>query len=183
VNRIHPKDSLVVITGAGSGIGAAAALLYAKLGATVVAVDINESSAPLTAHACRAGGGNAHGYACDVADASAVDEIAKRVDQVHGPVDVLVNNAGVGVAGPFLDGSLDDWTWLRSVNIDGVIHGCRALGPTMVARGRGHVVHIASGAGYVPNNRMATYCASKAAGSCCRDVCVQTGQAVASASA
>jgi NAD(P)-dependent dehydrogenase (short-subunit alcohol dehydrogenase family) len=163
VNRIHPKDSLVVITGAGSGIGAAVALLYAELGATVVAVDINESSALLTAQACCAGGGNAYGYACNVADASAVDEIANRVEQVHGPVDVLVNNAGVGVGGPFLDGSLDDWIWLRSVNIDGVVHGCRAFGPAMVERGRGHVVNIASGAGYVPNKRMATYCASKAA--------------------
>ncbi|MBV9639088.1 MAG: SDR family NAD(P)-dependent oxidoreductase [Mycobacteriaceae bacterium] len=129
MNHIHQKDSLVVITRAGSGIGAAAARRYAKMGATVVALDIDEPSALLTAHACRIGGGNAHAYACDVADASAVEEIANRIEEVHGPVDVLVNNAGVSVAGPFLDGSLDDWTWLRSVNIDGVIHGCRAFGP------------------------------------------------------
>ena len=80
-----------------------------------------------------------------------------------GDVDVLVNNAGVGIAGPFLDSTIEDWEWLRSINIDGVAHGCYAFGPGMVERGRGQVVNIASGAAYIPNRQMAAYCASKAA--------------------
>ena len=65
--------------------------------------------------------------------------------------------------GPFLDNSLEDWDWLRGINLDGVAHGCHAFGPAMVERGSGHVVNIASGAAYIPNRNMAAYCASKAA--------------------
>ncbi len=163
MTAVQFKDSLVVITGAGNGIGAATARRYAQLGATVVATDIDESAAHATMDACRGKGGKAYAYRCDVADAAEVQELANRVDADLGPVSILVNNAGVGVGGAFLDGSLDDWTWLRSINLDGVVHGCHVFGSAMVKRGRGHVVNIASGAGYVPSRRMATYCASKAA--------------------
>jgi short-subunit dehydrogenase len=100
---------------------------------------------------------------CDVADAEAVHALADAIEHEDGDVDVLVNNAGVGVAGPFLDTSIEDWQWLRSINLDGVAHGCYAFGPAMVARGRGQVVNIASGAAYIPNRHMAAYCATKAA--------------------
>jgi NAD(P)-dependent dehydrogenase (short-subunit alcohol dehydrogenase family) len=89
--------------------------------------------------------------------------LARAVEEDHGPVDVLVNNAGVGIAGPFLDADLADWQWLRSINLDGVAHGCQAFGPAMVARGHGQVVNVASGAAYIPNRHMAAYCATKAA--------------------
>jgi len=144
----------VVITGAGSGIGAATARRFAEGGAAVVAVDIDSASAQATATAC---GGEAH--TCDVADARAVAELAREL----GRVDVLVNNAGVGLAGPFLDSTVEDWAWLRGVNLDGVAHGCYAFGPGMVARGHGQVVNVASGAAYIPNRHLAAYCASKAA--------------------
>ncbi|MFI7003331.1 SDR family NAD(P)-dependent oxidoreductase [Nocardia sp. NPDC050175] len=154
MTRVDPRGAVVVITGAGRGIGAATARRYASLGASVVAVDIDESAAKQTAAACH---GSA--YSCDVADAAAVADLADQV----GPVDILVNNAGVGVGGPFLETTLDDWAWLRSINLDGVINCCHLFGAGMVARRHGHVVNIASGAGYLPNRRMATYCASKAA--------------------
>jgi NAD(P)-dependent dehydrogenase (short-subunit alcohol dehydrogenase family) len=155
--------SRVVITGAGSGIGEATALRCAKQGAKVVAVDIDPTSAERTAAACDELTPGASAYECDVADAAAVQALAARVETDDGPVDVLVNNAGVGVAGPFLESSIEDWDWLRGINIDGVAYGCYAFGPAMVARGHGHVVNIASGAGYIPNKSMAAYCASKAA--------------------
>jgi 2-hydroxycyclohexanecarboxyl-CoA dehydrogenase len=163
MSRVEPRDAVVVITGAGSGIGAATAVRYAGLGAVVVATDIDEASAKETAERCRRKGATAYAYACDVADAQAVQALSERVLDDAGPVDVLVNNAGVGVGGAFLDTTDDDWTWLRSVNLDGVVHGCRVFGRQMVARRRGHVVNIASGAAYLPNRRMATYCATKAA--------------------
>jgi short-subunit dehydrogenase len=101
-------------------------------------------------------------FECDVADAEAVRELAGAVERDVGPVDVLVNNAGVGVGGAFLETSVEDWDWLRSINLDGVAYGCYAFGPAMVARGRGHVVNVASGSAYIPNRSMAAYCATKA---------------------
>lgn len=155
----------VVVTGAGSGIGAATARLCATRGAReVVCVDIDGEAAAATASACEAAGGagTASAWTCDVADAAAVAELAAGV-QDGGPVDVLVNNAGVGVAGPFLDASVADWDWLMGINLDGVAYGCHAFGPAMVERGRGHVVNVASGAAYMMSRDMAAYCASKAA--------------------
>ncbi len=149
-----------LITGAGSGIGRATALRFARNGACVVAVDIDADSARTTATEC---GGNAAAFDCNVADREAVAALAVQVEDELGPIDVLVNNAGVGVAGPFLQNTLEDWEWLRGVNLDGVVHGCHAFGAAMVRRRRGHIVNIASGAGYTPNRNMAAYCASKAA--------------------
>jgi NADP-dependent 3-hydroxy acid dehydrogenase YdfG len=156
---VKPKDARVVITGAGSGIGEATALRYARAGAHVIAVDIDGDAAAATAAACSQVGPEALSRVRDVADAAAMDALAAEL----GEVDVLVNNAGVGVAGPFLDSSLEDWQWLRSINIDGVVHGCRAFAPGMLERRRGHVVNIASGAAYIPHRSMAAYCTSKAA--------------------
>jgi 2-hydroxycyclohexanecarboxyl-CoA dehydrogenase len=144
----------VLVTGAGSGIGRATALRCAGSGAQVVAVDINAESAEATARECR---GISH--ECDVSDAQAVRAMADE----FGDVDVLVNNAGVGVGGPFLEAGIEDWHWLRGVNLDGVLYGCHLFGARMVARRHGHIVNVASGAGYTPSRNMAMYCASKAA--------------------
>jgi NAD(P)-dependent dehydrogenase (short-subunit alcohol dehydrogenase family) len=163
MTKLKVKGSRVVITGAGSGIGQATAARCARLGAEVVAVDIDGETAERTARACRQLGADAHAYRCDVADAAAVAELAAAIEQDRGPVDVLVNNAGVGIGGPFLESTIADWDWLRGVNIDGVAYGCHAFGAAMVARRRGHVVNVASGAAYMRHRHMAAYCASKAA--------------------
>jgi NAD(P)-dependent dehydrogenase (short-subunit alcohol dehydrogenase family) len=77
-------------------------------------------------------------------------------------VDLLVNNAGVAIGGGFLHTSLDDWNWIVSINVMGVVHGCYYFIPAMVARGRGgHVVNIASGAGYVASAALAAYSTTK----------------------
>ncbi|UTI66771.1 SDR family NAD(P)-dependent oxidoreductase [Paraconexibacter antarcticus] len=163
MSRVKVEGARVVISGAGSGIGAATAARFGAGGAHVIAVDIDGTTAEHTAQTCRGAGGAADAYVCDVADAAAMVKLAEDIDRDHGPVDVLVNNAGVGIAGPFLDADLADWHWLRSINLDGVAHGCQAFGPGMVARGRGQVVNVASGAAYIPNRHMAAYCATKAA--------------------
>ena len=159
MSGVDPRGAVVVVTGAGSGIGRATALRYATLGADVVATDIDEIAAKATSEQCKAAGAQARSYACDVADPDALMELKETV----GPVDVLVNNAGVGVGGPFLDTTEDDWTWLRSINLDGVVRSCRIFGADMVERRHGQIVNIASGAAYLPNRRMATYCATKSA--------------------
>jgi 2-hydroxycyclohexanecarboxyl-CoA dehydrogenase len=157
------KGSRIVITGAGSGIGEATALRAAKAGATeVVCVDINLASAEATAAACEGAGGTSSAWHCDVADRAAVQQLAEAIETERGPVDVLVNNAGVGIGGPFLQASVEDWDWLIGINLSGVAYGCHAFGAAMVKRGSGHVVNIASGAAYIMSRDMAAYCASKA---------------------
>jgi 2-hydroxycyclohexanecarboxyl-CoA dehydrogenase len=158
VNKLGP-NSLVVVTGAGSGIGRATALAFAARGATVVCADIDGEAAEKTAAACGEEGGTGRAEACDVTDAAAVAALAGST----GPVDVLVNNAGVGMTGHFADMTLDDWRWIRSVNLDGVVHACSAFGPAMVGRRCGQVVNVSSGLGYTMRGTEAAYCTTKAA--------------------
>ena len=153
----------VVVTGAGSGIGAATSRRFAALGADVVCVDIDGDRAQDTAERCRERGAEAQAFTCNVAEASAVEGLAKTVESDVGPVDVLVNNAGVGIAGPFLEAGVEDWDWLMGVNLNGVAYGCRAFGAPMLQRCRGQIVNVASGAAYIMSRDMAAYCASKAA--------------------
>jgi NAD(P)-dependent dehydrogenase (short-subunit alcohol dehydrogenase family) len=80
-----------------------------------------------------------------------------------GALDVLVNNAGVGVSGRFAETSLEDWDWILGINLMGVVYGCQAFGPAMVERGSGHVVNLASALGYTPRATEPAYCTSKAA--------------------
>jgi 2-hydroxycyclohexanecarboxyl-CoA dehydrogenase len=164
VSRVRIKGSRIVITGAGSGIGRASALRCASLGASEVAcIDIDRDSARATADACLEAGGDASAWTCDVADADAVGQLASGIESERGPVDIVVNNAGVGVGGPFLRTTVEDWDWLIGVNLNGVAYGCHAFGARMVERRRGHVVNVASGAAYVMSRDLAAYCASKAA--------------------
>jgi 2-hydroxycyclohexanecarboxyl-CoA dehydrogenase len=157
------KGSRIVITGAGSGIGEATALRAAKAGASeVVCVGINFASAQETAAACEGLGATATAWHCDVADRASVQQLADAIESECGTVDVLVNNAGVGLGGPFLQASVEDWDWLIGINLNGVAYGCHAFGAAMVKRGAGHVVNIASGAAYLMSRDMAAYCASKA---------------------
>jgi 2-hydroxycyclohexanecarboxyl-CoA dehydrogenase len=158
------RDTRVVITGAGSGIGKATALRCASAQAEVIAVDIDGERAGQTAEECVARGArHAEGRVADVADKAAVQALASAIEAERGPVGVIVNNAGVGVGGPFLEASLEDWDWLISINLDGVAYGAHAFGGPMVSRGRGHVVNVASSAAYIHNRNMAAYCASKSA--------------------
>src|SRR4051794_16351677 len=116
-------NKLVVVTGAGSGIGRATAAAFAAGGATVVAVDRDGDAAGKTAALCDERGGSGRAETCDVTDAEALGALAERV----GPPDVLVNNAGVGMTGRLTDMTVDDWRWIRSVNLDGVVYGCAAF--------------------------------------------------------
>ena len=150
------RGATVLVTGAGSGIGRATALAFAGRGSRVLCADIDIDKAQLTAEACD---GGASARQVDVADRTAVLALADEV----GPVDVLVNNAGVGMSARFLDTKLDDWDWIVSINLMGVIHGCAAFGPGMVERGRGHVVNMSSGLGYTPRATEPAYVATKAA--------------------
>ncbi|MBV8979788.1 MAG: SDR family NAD(P)-dependent oxidoreductase [Acidimicrobiia bacterium] len=161
--RIDIPGSLVLVTGAGSGIGRASALAFARAGARVLAVDIDRQAAEKTAAACAELGVESTAYQADVADRVAVATLADTVHAEHGPLDILVNNAGVGMSARFLDMALEDWDWIVSINLMGAIHMCHAFGPRMVERGRGHVVNISSGLGYTPTGTEPGYGTTKAA--------------------
>ena len=157
-------DSLVVVTGAGSGIGRATTLSFAERGADVVAVDIDEQSASRTAELARLLGATAHAFEVDVSDGAAMERLAKTIEHELGVPDVVVNNAGVGVAGPFLATTVEEWQRVLDVNLWGVIHGARLFARQMVDRGEGgHIVNVASGAAFVPSRTLPAYSTSKAA--------------------
>jgi len=162
-NSIEIPGSLVLVTGAGSGIGRATALAFAGAGARVLAVDIDREAAEKTAAACEERGVESRAYQVDVADRVAVASLADVVHTEFGPLDILVNNAGVGMSARFLDMPLEDWDWIVSINLMGAIYMCRAFGPRMVDRGRGHVVNISSGLGYTPTASEPGYGTTKAA--------------------
>jgi 2-hydroxycyclohexanecarboxyl-CoA dehydrogenase len=150
----------VLVTGAGSGIGAATAKAFARRGATVHCVDIDRTAAEKVAAACEElGAVAATAHAADVSDRAAVEALADEV----GRVDVLVNNAGVGMTGRFTDMHEADWTWIRGVNLDGVVNGCAAFAPAMLGAGRGHVVNVSSGLAYTPTPTEPAYVTTKAA--------------------
>ncbi|MFF6973172.1 SDR family oxidoreductase [Streptomyces tsukubensis] len=156
---------LVLVTGAASGIGRATALAFAAAGARVVAVDRDAGGAARTAElARRAGALKAWAEVVDVSDEGAMEKLAAKVAGEYGVVDVLVNNAGIGMSGPFLETSSEDWRKVLDVNLWGVIHGCRLFGRQMADRGQGgHIVNIASAAAYQPSRSLPAYGTSKAA--------------------
>lgn len=158
------SDTLVSVTGAGSGIGRATALEFARLGAEVVVSDIDDAGARATAKDIVAQGGIAHAYALDVSDAQAVEAFADQVCAEHGVPDIVVNNAGVGQAGRFLDTPADEWDRVLDINLGGVVNCCRAFARRLVERGSGgHVVNVASAAAFAPLQSLNAYCTSKAA--------------------
>src|SRR4051812_19836093 len=162
-SRVEIPNALVLVTGAGSGIGQATAFAFADEGARVIAVDINREGAEKTSAACAERGRESWAYEADVADRAAVLALADTVQADHGPLDVLVNNAGVGMSGRFLDMNLEDWDWIVSINLMGAIHMSHAFGRAMVARGRGQVVNVSSGLGYTPTATEPGYGTTKAA--------------------
>ncbi|MBO0680500.1 SDR family oxidoreductase [Mycolicibacterium sp. S2-37] len=162
--RGHFGDMLVSVTGAGSGIGRETALAFAAEGAEVVVSDIDEAAAKETAAAVAARGGTAHAYLLDVSDADAVERFADEVCAAHGVPDIVVNNAGIGQAGSFLDTPPELWDRVLDVNLGGVVNGCRAFARRLVERGTGgHIVNVASMASYAPLQSLNAYCTSKAA--------------------
>ncbi|MFE7039925.1 SDR family oxidoreductase [Streptomyces atratus] len=156
---------LVLVTGAAGGIGRATAFAFAEAGARVVAVDRDAEGAARTAEMARLiGSPAAWGEAVDVSDEQAMEKLAEKVATEYGIVDVLVNNAGIGLSGSFLETTSEDWRNVLDVNLWGVIHGCRIFGKQMAERGQGgHIVNTASAAAYQPSRALPAYSTSKAA--------------------
>ncbi|HEX2316293.1 MAG TPA: SDR family NAD(P)-dependent oxidoreductase [Thermomonospora sp.] len=173
---VAPFDgALAVVTGAGGGFGRATALALAERGATVVAADLDGDAAERTAALAGALGPAATAFQVDVSDTAAMEKFAADVRAGHRVPDIVVNNAGIAVSGPFLATGTDDWERILGVNLWGVIHGSRLFGAQMLERSRalpakpekpnkgGHIVNIASAAAYSPSRELSAYCTTKAA--------------------
>jgi NAD(P)-dependent dehydrogenase (short-subunit alcohol dehydrogenase family) len=158
----HFEGKVAIVTGAASGIGKALAGVLARRGATVVLADIDEAGAKSAADALAAGPpGRASGVALDVSDADAVATLVERTAQDHGHLDLLFNNAGVGIVGEARELTLAHWNRAIDVNLRGVVHGVVAAYPVMIRQGRGHIVNTASLAGLLPSPMLTPYAMTK----------------------
>lgn len=155
------NGQVVLITGGGSGIGRLMALNFAKEGSRLVLWDINKQGAEKVAKEIKQAGGTAWAHVCDVSDKEDVYKAAKKVKKDVGKIDILVNNAGVVTGKPFLDCTDDQLKKTMDVNVLGQFWTVKAFLPGMISANHGHIVTIASSAGWVGVNSLADYCASK----------------------
>ncbi len=154
-------NKVALVTGAGSGIGRATAILLGKEGATVVVADIDFTTARNVAQEITSAGGKAEAAKLDVAHEVAWNEIVDELVASHKRLDILVNNAGISISKPVAQSSLDDWRKVLSVNLDGVFLGTKHAIEAM--SNGGSIVNVASVSGITPSAGAAAYCASKAA--------------------
>jgi NAD(P)-dependent dehydrogenase (short-subunit alcohol dehydrogenase family) len=158
-------EAAAVITGAGSGIGAAFATELARRGGRVVCSDVDEGSSRATADAIVAAGGQATSVRCDVSQLDDVQQLAKEAQSwLGGPPSLVINNAGVGAGGASIgDIEIDDWNWVLGINLWGPIHGCQVFTPILRESTRpGGIINVASAAAFGAAPGMAAYNVSKA---------------------
>jgi NAD(P)-dependent dehydrogenase (short-subunit alcohol dehydrogenase family) len=155
------RGAVVVVTGASSGFGELAARRFARAGSTVVVAARRLDRLEALVADIRAAGGAASAAACDVGDVASLDALAARVRELHGGLDVLVNNAGIPGGGRFDGLTADQIEQVIRVNVLGVLQGTRAFLPMLLDRGRGHVVNVASLAGRFATPGHSVYTASK----------------------
>jgi NAD(P)-dependent dehydrogenase (short-subunit alcohol dehydrogenase family) len=154
---------VAVVTGAGSGIGRAAAARFAAEGAAVAVLDLNADAAKETVAQISAAGGSALAVAANVADRAQVHGTFGQILSEYGRVDVLYNNAGVNSSGSVLDATEDDWDRSFAVNAKGTFLCAQAAAPSMVASGGGSIINQGSVAALVGIANFASYCAAKGA--------------------
>jgi len=151
----------VFITGGGSGIGRSLARRFAREGAELHLADLNLDAAGQVARELAAAGGRARAWQLDVTDTAAIREVRERILEESGPIDVLVNNAGVVHGGAFLDVPLERHEATFKVNAVAVVAVTHAFLPDLVARPEAHIVTIASAAAFTGLPFGTTYAASK----------------------
>lgn len=156
------RDKVVVITGAGSGIGRALAVDAAGRGALLALSDVDEAGLAETVELAKAGGAaQVRSDRVDVADRAAMGAYARTVADHFGRVNVVVNNAGVALSGEAAEIEYDDFEWIVGVNLWGVVHGTKEFLPHLIASGDGHVVNLSSLFGLISMPRQAAYNATK----------------------
>ena len=159
--RLEAK--VCVITGAGSGIGRASALLFAREGGCVIVADVDRAGADETAEQIRAEGGTASTVIADVADPAGAKRIADEAIKTEGRIDVLFNNAGISGVGTAHETSIELWDKVMSVNVRGVFLVSKFVVPHMIEKKRGSIINMSSTIAEIGLANRASYAASKGA--------------------
>lgn len=155
------EGRVAVVTGAGSGIGRATAVLLAERGCALALVDLDEASLAETARLVQAGDRKVSLHVADVADRARMEHLPGEVLSEHGHVHILMNNAGVSVIGTLLEQRLDDFHWLMGINFWGVVYGCKLFLPFLLAEDEAQIVNISSMFGFIGIPSQISYNASK----------------------
>jgi NAD(P)-dependent dehydrogenase (short-subunit alcohol dehydrogenase family) len=156
------RGKTALVTGAASGIGLETALAFARRGADLVICDLDETRLGAAGERIEGLGRSVLARRVDVSSADEMGAFAAEVHQGIEAVDILMNNAGVAIGGPFLSTSLEDWNWILGINTLGVVHGCHFFIPNMVRRAQGgHVINVSSAAGYSASSMLPAYNATK----------------------
>jgi short-subunit dehydrogenase len=155
------RDQVAVITGAASGIGQAVAEQLAQRGCHLALVDINAVGLEETAARASSAGCRVSTYVVDVSNHEQMSALPESVLNTHQRIDILINNAGVSLAGPFERYSIDDLEWILGINLWGTIYGCKYFLPTLRQRGAGIIANIASDFGIVGLPGKTAYCTTK----------------------
>ncbi len=149
----------VLITGGASGLGEAMARRFAAEGWRVIIADLDEERAQSVAKSM----GESHlGLAMDITLEEDWQRVAARVDEQCGGLDVLINNAGVAVGGTLEETSIEDWRWVIDIDLMGVVLGCKTFAPSMRKQGHGHIINVASFAGFAGAPGINAYGTAKA---------------------
>ena len=166
LEKLRLDGRVAVVTGGGQGIGAACARALGEAGATVIVAELLPERIEKAVGELKGHGIMAHGVQLDVTSSAAVDSAATAIAAAHGPVSILVNNAGIAKSDVRAEDTSDDhWRQHMDINLDAVFWCCRAFGRQMLAQGKGSIVNIGSISGFIVNKPQpqAFYNASKAA--------------------
>ena len=155
------RGKVAIVTGAGLGLGRAAALLLAREGARVVVTDVKAAEGAAVAAEIEAAGGEALFLIQDVADEAGWEAVIAATLERFGRLDVLVNNAGVALGASVEDTTLEQWRWLMSINLDGVFLGAKHAIAAMKTTGGGSIINLSSIEGLIGDPNLAAYNASK----------------------
>lgn len=155
------QDKIALVTGGASGIGRGCALRLAEEGAIVVVSDIDDALGETTTNDIRNAGGQAEYLHHDVTDEDAWRNVVETIRSRHGGLNILVNNAGIGIGGSILDLSLADWQRQQAINLDGVFLGVKHCIPLMRDSGNGSIINMSSVAGLKGSANLAAYNATK----------------------
>jgi 3-oxoacyl-[acyl-carrier protein] reductase len=156
------EGRVTLITGAASGQGRAASLLFAEHGARIAVIDIDDAGAAETVALVRANGGDAHVFHADVSRRAHCDAMVAATVEQFGRLDVLYNNAAVQMSGRLVDTSEADWDLTMATNLSAAFWACRAAIPAMLGGGRGSIISTASVLGLIGSEGYAAYGPAKA---------------------
>ncbi|NOZ21794.1 MAG: SDR family oxidoreductase [Planctomycetes bacterium] len=155
------KDKVVVVTGGGRGIGRAIVVAFAEQGATLAVCARTMTEIEEVAAEARKLGVEAIAVPLDVTDESSASNMVQTVEDQLGPIDILINNAGVALFKPFLETTAEEWDRMMDINAKGVFLCCRAVLPGMIQRKYGRIINVSSSAGKKGYPEQSAYCASK----------------------